>query len=234
VPTIFPAAERASGITSAGASPELIEPGVVDYHEAWRWQQQLHTQRRAATRGDVVLLLEHPSVYTAGKRTAAQDRPRDGSPVVEVNRGGKITWHGPGQLVGYPIIELPQPLDVLAYVRRMERLLIDACAQLGVATNRIEGRTGVWVPADSRGPARKIAAIGVRVSFRITLHGFALNCNPDLSAFDTIVPCGIPDAAVTSLSAELGSTLTVADALPAIRPRLAGLLRDGPVRGIAQ
>ncbi len=224
--TTLAAADLTSEVASAAAPLELIEPGTVDYHEAWRWQQRLHAQRRAGARGDTVLLLEHPSVYTAGKRTSSQDRPRDGSPVVEVNRGGKITWHGPGQLVGYPIMELPQPLDVLAYVWRMEQLLIDACAQLGLTTTRIEGRTGVWVSADARGPARKVAAIGVRVSFRITLHGFALNCNPDLSAFDTIVPCGLTDAAVTSLSAELGKTVTVADALPAIRPRLGGLQRS--------
>ncbi len=167
-----------------------------------------------------MLLLEHPSVYTAGKRTKPEDRPTDGTPVVEVNRGGLITWHGPQQLVGYPIIELPRPLDVVAYIRRMESMLIDVCAQLGVRTQQVSDRTGVWIPADSNGPDRKIAAIGVRVSYRISLHGFALNCDPDLSAFEQIVPCGITDAGVTSLSAELGRHVGVAEVINLVEPRL--------------
>ncbi|MGH3429727.1 MAG: lipoyl(octanoyl) transferase LipB [Terriglobales bacterium] len=213
--------------TPAARSLQLIEPGLVDYRQAWELQRELHAQRRANERDDTVIMLQHPSVYTAGKRTALKDRPQDGTPVVEVDRGGLITWHGPGQLVGYPIIELPRPLDVVAYIRRMEGMLIDVCAQLGIATTRIEGRTGVWVPGDGEGPDRKVAAIGVRVSFRITLHGFALNCNPDLAAFDKIVPCGLDDAAATSLSAELGRPVTVDEVLPLVRPRLE-MLRNVP------
>ena len=168
-----------------------------------------------------MLLLEHPSVYTAGKRTEPWDRPMDGTPVVDVDRGGKITWHGPGQLVGYPIVELPDPVDVVAYVRRVEQLLIDVCAEFGLAADRVEGRSGVWVPADDRGPDRKVAAIGIRVARGVTLHGFALNCDCDLSAFDRIVPCGIRDAGVTSLTAELGRPVTVADVLPVVERHLA-------------
>lgn len=165
-----------------------------------------------------MLLLEHPSVYTAGKRTNSWDRPTDGTPVIDVDRGGRITWHGPGQIVGYPILRLPDPVDVVAYVRRMEQMLIDVCTDLGVATTRMEGdnRSGVWVPADDRGPDRKVAAIGIRVARGVTLHGFALNCNPDLRAFDKIVPCGIRDAGVTSLSVELGRDVTVAEVTPIV------------------
>jgi lipoyl(octanoyl) transferase len=171
-----------------------------------------------------VLLLEHPSVYTAGRRTEAWERPVDGTPVIDVDRGGKITWHGPGQLVGYPILQLPDPMDVVAYVRRMERVLIEVCAELGLPTGQVTGRSGVWVAADERGPARKVAAIGVRVAQRVTLHGFALNCNPDLSWFDRIVPCGIADAGVTSLTAELGREITVAEVLPVVEKQLPALV----------
>jgi lipoyl(octanoyl) transferase len=163
-------------------------------------------------RSDLLWLLEHPSVYTAGKRTEPLDRPRDGTPVIDVDRGGRITWHGPGQLVGYPIVRLPDPIDVVAHVRRIESLLIDVCSELGVAAGRVEGRSGVWVPADDRGTTRKVAAIGVRVSRGVTMHGFALNCDPDLAWFDRIVPCGIRDATVTSLSSELGRDVTVGEA----------------------
>jgi lipoyl(octanoyl) transferase len=197
--------------------------GVVDYLAAWDEQRRVHAEVVDGAPG-TVLLLEHPSVYTAGKRTEPLDRPVDGTPVVDVDRGGKITWHGPGQLVGYPILRLPDPVDVVAYVRRTEQLLIDACAELGLATTRIEGRSGVWVPADERGPDRKVAAVGIRVARGVTLHGFALNCDCDLSAFDRIVPCGIRDAGVTSLSAELGHPVTVADALAVVERRLPTLL----------
>jgi len=200
-----------------------IRAGLVDYQQAWDWQRRLHEQRVAGEISDTVLLLEHPPVFTAGRRTDALERPTDGTPVVDVDRGGKITWHGPGQLVGYPILQLPDPMDVVAYVRRMERVLIDICAELGLATGQVEGRSGVWVAADQRGPARKVAAIGVRVAQRVTLHGFALNCNPDLSWFDRIVPCGIADAGVTSLSAELGREVTVAEVLPIVERRLPAL-----------
>ena len=186
----------------------------VDYERAWAMQRGLHERVVAGTAPDTVLLLEHPPVYTAGKRTAAYERPTDGTPVVDVDRGGRITWHGPGQLVGYPIIRLVGFIDVVAYVRRIEEALIRVCADLGVATERVEGRTGVWVPADARGRERKIAAIGIRVARGVTMHGFALNCDPDLAWFANIVPCGIPDADVTSLTAELGRDVTIAEVLP--------------------
>ncbi|WP_420843143.1 lipoyl(octanoyl) transferase LipB [Cryptosporangium phraense] len=194
--------------------------GHIDYNEAWDEQRRLHAARVADDIPDTVLLLEHPSVYTAGRRTKDADRPFDGTPVVDVDRGGEITWHGPGQLVGYPIVQLPRPLDVVAYVRRIEGMLIEVCADLGVATTRVAGRSGVWVLADERGPDRKIAAIGVRVSRRVAMHGFALNCNPDMSGFGNIVPCGIHDAGVTSLSLELGRTVTIDDVLGLVEPRL--------------
>ena len=198
----------------------VVRAGVVDYHEAWAEQRRRHEQVVAGTAPDTVLLLEHPSVYTAGKRTNSWDRPTDGTPVVDVDRGGRITWHGPGQLVGYPIVRLADPVDVVAYVRRVEQLLMDVCAELGLATVRVEGRSGVWVPG---APDRKVAAIGLRVARGVALHGFALNCDCDLSAYDKIVPCGIDDAAVTSLSAELGRAVTVAEVLPLVEQHLGTL-----------
>jgi lipoyl(octanoyl) transferase len=165
-----------------------------------------------------MLLLEHPSVYTACRRTEAHERPADGTPVIDVDRGGKITWHGPGQLVGYPLVALPDPIDVVAYVRRLEAALIEVCAGFGLTAGQVEGRSGVWVAGDDPGPGsrsrpeRKVAAIGIRVARGVTMHGFALNCDPDLGAFGSIVPCGIPDAGVTSLSAELGRDITVEEA----------------------
>jgi lipoyl(octanoyl) transferase len=198
----------------------IVRAGLVDYRDAWEQQRRLHEAVVEGTEPDTVLLLEHPSVFTAGKRTEPLDRPTDGTPVVDVDRGGKITWHGPGQLVGYPILTLPDPVDVVAYVRRIEQLLIDVCAELGVTADRVEGRSGAWVRADSRGPDRKIAAIGIRVARGVTQHGFALNCDCDLSAYDRFVPCGIRDAGVTSLSAELGRPVTVADVLPLVENHL--------------
>jgi lipoyl(octanoyl) transferase len=197
---------------------------LVDYRAAWSEQRRLHDAVVAGDQPDTILLLEHPSVFTAGKRTEPADRPIDGTPVVDVDRGGKITWHGPGQLVGYPIIRLTDPVDVVAYVRRVEQLLIDVCAEFGVATARVEGRSGAWVLADDRGPDRKIAAIGIRVARGVTQHGFALNCDCDLSAYDRFVPCGIRDAGVTSLSAELGRDVTVAEVLPIVERHLPTLL----------
>jgi lipoyl(octanoyl) transferase len=198
----------------------VVRAGVMPYEAAWAEQRRLHEARVSGSAPDTVLLLEHPSVYTAGRRTEAWERPSDGTPVVDVDRGGKITWHGPGQLVGYPILALPEPVDVVAYVRRLEAALIDACADLGLAAGRVPGRSGVWVAGDDRGPARKVAAIGVRVSRRVTMHGFALNCDADLAAFDRIVPCGIRDAGVTSLTRELGRRVGVADAVDAVERRL--------------
>lgn len=199
--------------------------GLIDYQLAWDEQRRVHETVVAGTTPDTVLLLEHPSVYTAGKRTQPWDRPMDDTPVIDVDRGGQITWHGPGQLVGYPILALPGaraglPVDVVAYVRRVEQVLIDVCAEVGLATTRVEGRSGVWVDADERGPTRKVAAIGIRVVRGVTLHGFAINCDPDLTAFDKIVPCGIRDAGVTSLSAELSRDITVADVLPIVERHL--------------
>jgi lipoyl(octanoyl) transferase len=203
-------------------------PGLVDYRSAWQEQQRLHAAVVAGDEPDTVLLLEHPSVYTAGKRTQPWDRPTDGTPVVDVDRGGQITWHGPGQLVGYPIMHLPgeagKPRDVVAFVRRVEQLLIEVCAELGLVTVRVEGRSGVWVPADRRGPDRKVGAIGIRVAQEVSMHGFSINCDCDLSNYDRIVPCGISDAGVTSLTRELGRQVPVAEVLPVVRRHLPTLL----------
>lgn len=196
----------------------------MDYHDAYALQKDLHAQRVADGIEDTVLLLEHPPVFTAGRRTEAWERPIDGTPVVDIDRGGKITWHGPGQIVGYPIVKLAAPLDVVAYVRRIEDVLIAVCADLGVAADRVEGRSGVWILGGGTGADRKIAAIGVRVAKKVSLHGFALNCDADLSWFDRIVPCGIPDAEVTSLSRELGRTVTVQEALPIVESHLHRLI----------
>jgi lipoyl(octanoyl) transferase len=197
--------------------------GTVPYEDAWAQQRALHADVVAGRAPDTVLLLEHPSVYTAGRRTEAWERPADGTPVIDVDRGGKITWHGPGQLVGYPILRLADPIDVVAYVRRMEGMLIDVCTDLGVSAGRVEGRSGVWLGTDSKGPERKIAAIGIRVAQGVTLHGFALNCDPDLTAFDRIVPCGIADAGVTSLSRELDRDVTVDEVRPLVERHLGAL-----------
>ena len=209
--------------------------GMIEYVAAGEAQRAHAEARRAGTGPDVLMLLEHHSVYTAGKRTQPEDRPTDGTPVIDVDRGGRITWHGPGQLVGYPIVALVEPLDVVDFVRRLEEALIAVVHGLGItAAGRVEGRSGVWLPADDRGPERKIAAIGVRVQGGITLHGFAINCEPDLAAFDRIVPCGITDAGVTSLSAELGRSVPVAEIIDVTeRAVLAALDGTLPVTGHA-
>ncbi|MFT2019270.1 lipoyl(octanoyl) transferase LipB [Streptomyces sp. 796.1] len=238
---------------------------AVEYQEAWQQQRQVHAARFADEIPDTCLLLEHPPVYTAGRRTEDSERPLDGTPVVDVDRGGKITWHGPGQLVGYPILKLPRPVDVIAHVRRLEEALLRTCAELGLETTRIEGRSGVWVlgdPVEQRpaigglsldfdprltddefdarlnGPEyapsnagqrredRKLAAIGVRIAKGVTMHGFSLNCNPDNTSFDRIVPCGIRDAGVTSLSHELGRDVSVAEVLPLIERHLTAVLGE--------
>jgi lipoyl(octanoyl) transferase len=198
-----------------GSGPVRVERlGLLDYLAAWDAQRAHAQARRDGTGPDVLMLLEHPPVYTAGKRTQPEDRPVDGTPVVDVDRGGRITWHGPGQLVGYPIVALGEPLDVVDFVRRLEEALIRVVHGLGItAAGRVDGRSGVWLPADDRGPERKIAAIGVRVQGGVTLHGFALNAEPDLTAYDRIVPCGIRDAGVTSLAAELGRPVPVDEVL---------------------
>lgn len=197
-------------IRSSQALIDVRQLGIVDYRVAWQQQRDL-ADARVAGGSDTLLLLEHPAVYTAGRRTEPHERPVDGTPVVDTDRGGKITWHGPGQLVGYPIIGLVEPLDVVNYVRRLEEALLKVCADLGVDAVRVPGRSGVWVPGTDGRPDRKLAAIGVRVSRATTMHGFALNCDCDLDAFGAIVPCGISDAGVTSLSAELRRPVSVED-----------------------
>ena len=201
-------------------------PDLVEYRAGWARQREVHGQVAAGEQPDTVLLLEHEAVYTAGKRTEVHERPFDGTPVVDVDRGGKITWHGPGQLTGYPILRLPDPIDVVAYVRRTEQMLIDVCAEFGVRADRsaVPGRSGAWVLADDRGPDRKIAAIGIRVARGVTQHGFAINGDCDLSNYDRFVPCGIRDAGVTSLTAELGRPVTVTDLLPVVERHLPTLL----------
>jgi lipoyl(octanoyl) transferase len=205
----------------------LVRAGRVPYLDAWDTQRQMHAARVADEIDDTVLLLEHDPVYTAGKRTEVWERPTDAAiPVIDVDRGGRITWHGPGQLTGYPIVRLPDPVDVVSHVRRLEEVLIAVCAEAGVATTRVDGRSGVWVRADDRGPDRKVAAIGVRVARGVTMHGFALNCDCDLAAFHAIVPCGITDAGVTSLTQETGRRITVTDVLPIVERELGRVLDD--------
>jgi lipoyl(octanoyl) transferase len=208
--------------------------GLVDYLSAWDVQRDVH-ESVVAGGDDTVLLLEHPPVYTAGKRTAPHERPADGTPVIDVDRGGKITFHGPGQLVGYPIVKLPEHVLVVDYVRRLEEALIHTCTDLGVTTARVPGRSGVWLraePSNATGqgprPERKIAAIGIRVSRGVTMHGFALNCDVDLSWYDRFVPCGIADAGVTSLSQELGRDVSVEEVLPVVEGHLRELLGWAP------
>lgn len=201
-----------SSIRSSPSPVDVRQLGTLDYRAAWQLQREL-ADARVAGGSDTLLLLEHFSVYTAGRRSLPHERPVDGTPVVDTDRGGKITWHGPGQLVGYPIIGLTEPLDVVNFVRRLEESLMKVCSDLGMDTGRIDGRSGVWVPGR---PARKVAAIGVRVSRATTLHGFALNCDCDLTAFERIVPCGLADAGVTSITAELGRRVAVDDVRSAV------------------
>ena len=199
-------------------------PDAVGYLDGWQAQREVHAQVVDGVLPDTTLLLEHAPVFTAGKRTDPHERPVDGTPVVDVDRGGKITWHGPGQLVGYPIVRLPEvPIDVVAHVRRLEEVMIHVCREFGVETARVEGRSGVWV-TDDRGPDRKLGAIGVRVSRRVTMHGFALNCDADLSWADAIIPCGIADAGVSSLTVEAGRRVTVQDVLPYAEKHLTDVL----------
>ncbi|MCT9010188.1 lipoyl(octanoyl) transferase LipB [Streptomyces rhizosphaerihabitans] len=245
---------------------------AVEYQEAWDEQRRVHTARFLDEIPDTCLLLEHPPVYTAGRRTADSERPLDGTPVIDVDRGGKITWHGPGQLVGYPIQKLPRPVDVVAHVRRLEEALIRTCAEFGLETSRVEGRSGVWILGDTKDPAerssalgglsldfdprltdeefdprlngpeyapsnagqrredRKIAAIGIRVAKGVTMHGFALNVNPDNAWFDRIIPCGIRDAGVASLAGELGRDVTIAEVLPVAEKHLGDILANADLK----
>ncbi|MBP2193832.1 lipoyl(octanoyl) transferase LipB [Nocardia goodfellowii] len=197
-------------------TPIVVEDlGLIDYHSAWDLQRTIAAERAEGLGSDRLLLLEHPSVYTAGRRTEAEDLPIDGSPVVQVDRGGKITWHGPGQLVGYPIVRLAEPVDVVHYVRRLEEALISVVAGFGLTCGRVEGRSGVWLPATDLFAERKIAAIGVRVQRGVALHGISLNCTA-MDGFQAIIPCGIRDAGVTTLSRELGRAVTVEEVKPLV------------------
>jgi lipoyl(octanoyl) transferase len=206
-------------IIVAGLAPDLLP-----YPEALALQRSIHSAVVDGTRPDTVLLLEHPSVYTAGTRTEVSERPDDGSPVIDVDRGGKLTWHGPGQLVGYPILRLQNPVDVVAYVRRLEELLIDVIAHFDVTGVRVAGRSGVWIVDGAR--EEKIAAIGIRVAGGVTMHGFALNCNNSLDAYAHIVACGIRDAGVTTVSREVGRTVTPADAAAIVAERFDALVAE--------
>jgi lipoyl(octanoyl) transferase len=195
-----------------------LSANSVPYLDALELQRATHSSVVSGAAPDTVIFLEHPSVYTAGKRTEDHERPTDGTPVIDVDRGGKITWHGPGQLVGYPILRLAEPIDVVGYVRRLEAILIDVLAELGLQTGRVEGRSGVWVRGTD-----KIAAIGIRVASGVTMHGFALNCSNSFEAYDKIVACGIADAGVTSISQELGREVTPTDVVPLLSARLHAL-----------
>ena len=200
--------------TPSDSAIALSRHGLVEYQKAWESQRAIHQDVVDGKRPNTLLLLEHPSVFTAGRRTDDSERPTDGTPVIDVDRGGRITWHGPGQLVGYPIVKLLKPTELVGFVREIESGLIAVCSDLGLETQRIDGRSGVWV-RDDQGD-RKIAAIGIRVAKGVTMHGFALNVNPDLSPFKTIVPCGISDADVTSLEIELQRLITIDEVAPLV------------------
>ncbi len=196
----------------------LQRSGLVEYEDALAIQRTIHAEVSSGIRPNTLILLEHPSIYTAGKRTLDEERPGNGAKVLDVDRGGKITWHGPGQLVGYPIVRLRNPHELVGFVREIEAGLIKVCAEFGIIGVRVEGRSGVWI-VDEKGE-RKVAAIGIRVASGTSMHGFALNVNPDLSAFDAIVPCGISDAAVTSLAIELGREITIEEVSPVVEKYL--------------
>ena len=202
--------------------PEFLNAGLapdfVDYEAGWDLQRSIHAEVSSGIRPDTVILLEHTPVYTAGKRTEDSERPQDGTPVIDVDRGGKITWHGPGQLIGYPIMQLPRPIDVVGYVRWLEQVLIDSIAELGLYTERVEGRSGVWAPLD--GTHVKVAAIGIRVAEHTTMHGFALNCSNSLQPYETIIACGIRDATVSTLSELLGREITPSMAAEVVKKHL--------------
>ena len=194
-----------------------LAPSFVEYNEAWEFQRAIHREVVDGERPETVILLEHQSVFTAGKRTEDSERPTDGTPVIDVDRGGKITWHGPGQLVGYPILKLPQPIDVVGYVRWMEQWLIDVLSEYQVLGIRVPGRSGVWV--DTRDGIEKVAAIGIRVSEHHTMHGFALNCNNSLDPYETIVACGISDAKTTTLSKLVGREISPSEVLKIVKAK---------------
>ncbi len=207
---------------SSTSQLHVVRAGVVEYSQALAMQRSIHSEVVSGTSANTLILLEHPSVFTAGKRTLDSERPMDGTPVVDVDRGGKITWHGPGQLVGYPIVKLAKPTELVGFVRSIEAGLIAACRDLGLQTIRVDGRSGVWV-RDAQGD-RKVAAIGIRVASGVSMHGFALNVNPDLSSFSKIIACGIEDASATSLALELDKALTIDDILPIVESHLSVVL----------
>lgn len=211
-------------LQEAPTSPviEISRAGLVEYEQALAMQRQFHKEIVAGIRPNSLILLEHPSVFTAGKRTQDFERPTDGTPVIDVDRGGRITWHGPGQLVGYPIVKLLKPTELVGFVRTLESALIEICSHFGIKSQRVEGRSGVWV-CDERGE-RKIAAIGIRVASGVTMHGFALNVNPDLTAFGQIVPCGIDDAAVTSMERELGREINIPEVVSMVEKAITAAL----------
>ncbi len=200
----------------------ITHAGLVEYNEALAMQREFHQGVVSNQRTNSLILLEHPSVYTAGKRTQDFERPSDGTPVIDVDRGGRITWHGPGQLVGYPIVKLLKPTELVGFVRTLESALIEVCATFGITAQRVDGRSGVWV-CDENGE-RKIAAIGIRVASGVTMHGFALNVSPDLAAFGQIVPCGIDDAAVTSMARELGREIAVSEVISIVEKEITAAL----------
>ena len=202
----------------SNASIALSRHGLVDYQKAWEVQRTIHQEVVDGLRPNTLLLLEHPSVYTAGRRTDDSERPTDGTPVIDVDRGGRITWHGPGQLVGYPIVKLKKPTELVGFVRTLESALIEVCAEFGITAQRVDGRSGVWI-CDEKGE-RKIAAIGIRVASGVTMHGFALNVSPNLDSFGQIVPCGIDDASVSSMALELQRDIAVNEVLPAVEKHL--------------
>jgi lipoyl(octanoyl) transferase len=197
-----------------------LAPDFIDYTRGWDLQRELHEKVLAGTAPSTVLLLEHSAVYTAGKRTEDHERPFDGTPVVAVDRGGKLTWHGPGQLIGYPIIKLRNKAGIRDYVERLEAVIIAVLSDYGIDAVRIKGRAGVWIEQDEKGPDRKIAAIGIRVNEGVTMHGFAINCNNDLAPYGQIIACGISDAGVTTITQELGRDVTPADLVSRITEEL--------------
>ena len=218
----MPVASAPLGAEISANSLDIQRLGTIDYLPALELQRKIHSGVADGSRSNSLLLLEHPSTYTAGKRTSIEEKPSDGTPVIDVDRGGKITWHGPGQLVGYPIIKLANPHELVGFVREIESALIEVCEHYKISATRISGRSGVWIQ-DDRGD-RKIAAIGIRVASGVTMHGFALNVNPDLAHFSKIIPCGISDAEVTSLSKELGRDIDIIELLPIVEKMVSATL----------
>ena len=212
-------------IETAQLRPEIAfaHSSIIDYEKAWQIQRNLHSEIAQGSRPNTLMLLEHPSVFTAGRRTLENERPKDGTPVIDVDRGGKITWHGPGQLIGYPIVRLAKPTELVGFVREIEAGLIAVCEELGIKAQCVAGRSGVWIRGVDGD--RKIAAIGIRVAQGVTMHGFALNVDPDLNNFSNIIPCGIADADVTSIAKELGRPISIEEVMPLVERHIFESLR---------